>query len=123
MKTNTLNNTKHIALAAVVAFGLSTIAIDAYAGETHDVPTRTVRYADLDLNTQKGATVLYNRIRQAAEQVCGYEGRLPLAKAAPVMACVDKAVASSVQAVNNAKVTGVYDSRNGVKAINVAALR
>ena len=123
MKTHTLNNTKHIALAAVVAFGLSTVAFGAHAGETNDVPTRTVRYADLDLNTQKGATVLYNRIRQAAEEVCGYEGLRPIAIAAPVKACVDRAVASSVHAMNNARLTGVYDSRNGVKALSVAALR
>lgn len=123
MKTHTLNNTKHIALAAVVAFGLSTVAFGAYAGETNDVPTRTVRYADLDLNTQKGATVLYNRIRQAAEQVCGYEGLQPLAIAAPVKACVNRAVASSVEAINNARLTSVYDSRNGVKALSVATLR
>jgi UrcA family protein len=121
MKTQTLNNTKLLALAAVVALGLSTAA--AYAGEANDVPTRTVRYADLDLNTQKGVTVLYNRIRQAAEDVCGYEHVQPLAQAAPVMACVDRAVASSVQAVNNARLTGVYDSRKGVKAISVASLR
>jgi UrcA family protein len=123
MKTHTLNNTKHIALAAVVAFGLSTVAFGAYAGQTDDVPTRTVRYADLDLNTQKGATVLYNRIRQAAEQVCGYEGLQPLVIAAPVKACVDRAVASSVQAMNNARLTGVYDRRNGIKVLSVAALR
>ena len=92
-------------------------------GRPTDVPTRTVRYADLDLNTQKGATVLYNRIRHAAEQVCGYEGFQPIAIAAPVKACVDRAVASSVHAMNNARLTGVYDSRNGVKALSVAALR
>ncbi len=123
MKTHTLNNTKHIALAAVVAFGLSTVAFGAYAGQTNDVPTRTVRHADLDLNTPKGATVLYNRIHQAAEQVCSYDGLQPLAIAAPVKACVDRAVASSVHAMGNARLTGVYDSRNGVKALNVAALR
>jgi UrcA family protein len=123
MKTHTLNNTKHIAMAALVAFGLSAAAFGAYAGETDDVPTRTVRYADLDLNTQKGATVLYNRIRQAAEQVCGYEGSQRIAIAAPVKACVATAVAASVHAKNNARLTGVYDSRNGVKALSVAALR
>ncbi len=122
MKTNALNNAKHIALAAVVALGLSTVAFGANAGEANDVPSRTVRYADLDLNSQKGVTVLYNRIREAAEQVCGYQGLEPLAMAAPVKACVDRAVASGVRAINNARLTHLYDSRNGVKAISVAAL-
>ena len=123
MKTHTLNNSRHIVFAAVAAFGLSTAAFGAYAGQIDDVPTRTVHYADLDLNTQKGATVLYNRIREAAEQVCGYDGWQPIAIAARVKACVDKAVASSVHAKNNARLTGVYDGRNGVKALSVAALR
>jgi UrcA family protein len=110
-------------VAAIAVFGLSALAIGAQAGETHDVPTRAVRYSDLDLSTEKGAAVLYNRIRQAAEEVCGDPNSRQLAEAAAAKACVGRAVSSSVQAVNNAKLTRVYDNRNGVKSINVAALR
>jgi hypothetical protein len=36
---------------------------------------------------------------------------------------VSRAVASSVQAVNDARLTRMYDSRNGVKSLSVATLR
>ena len=51
------------------------------------------------------------------------EAEEAVAIAAPVKACVATAVAASVHAKNNARLTGVYDSRNGVKALSVAALR
>jgi UrcA family protein len=70
MKTQISRNTKHIALTAIAALCLTSLA--AHADETaNDAPTLTVRYSDLDLGTQAGATALYNRIRHAAEQVCG----------------------------------------------------
>lgn len=124
MKTNTSRNTKRITLATVAALCLSSAAIGAYADETgNDVPTVTVRYSDLDLGTQAGATALYNRIRRAAEQVCGDPSSRQLAEVAAVRACVDRAISSSVRSVNDARLTNVYDSRIGVKTISVAALR
>jgi UrcA family protein len=121
MKIHTLHNTKHIALAAVAAMCLSGAAV--HAGETDDVPTVKVRYSGLDLGTQKAANILYNRIRQAAEQVCGDPDPRQLAEAAAAKACVSRAVASSVHAVNDVGLTSVYNSRNGVKTISIASLR
>jgi UrcA family protein len=124
MKTNTSRNTKHITLATVAALCLSSAAISAYADETgKDVPTVTVRYSDLNLGTQAGAKVLYSRIRYAAEQVCGNPDWRQRFESAAVKACIDRAISSSVHSVNNARLTSVYDSDMGVKAISVAVLR
>lgn len=124
MKTNTSRNTKRITLAAVAALCFSSAAIGAYAGETgNDVPTRKVRYSDLNLGTQTGAIALYNRIRQAAEQVCGDVDSRQLAEAAAAKACINRAISSSVHSVNDARLTSVYDGRIGVQTISVAALR
>jgi UrcA family protein len=120
MKTKTFTNTKRITLATIAALTLSTAAIGAYAAEN---PARTVHYSDLDLGTQAGATVLYNRIRQAAEQVCGNPDLRQLAETAAAKACIHRAVSTSVHAVNNPRLTNVYDARIGVKTISVAALR
>ena len=107
---NTSFNIKQIALATVAALGVS-VAVGAYAGEPADgVPTRTVRYADLDLGTQAGVATLYNRIRLAAEEVCGGVGSPELARAAVAKACVDRAIAGAVHGVNNARLASVYDS-------------
>jgi UrcA family protein len=124
MKTNTSRNTKRIALATIAALFLSSAAIGAYADDTaNDVPTRTVRYSDLNLDTQAGAKALYQRIRYAAEQVCGNPDWRERLESAAVKACMARAISTSVHSVNNARLTSVYDSDIGVKAISVAVLR
>ena len=124
MKTNTSRNTQRITLATVAALCLSSAAIGAYADETgNGVPTRTVRYSDLDLGTQAGAKALYQRIRYAAEQVCGNPDWRQRFESAAVKACIGRAISSSVHSVNDARLTSVYDSDMGVKAISVAGLR
>jgi UrcA family protein len=70
-----------------------------------EAPTKTVRYEDVNLNTDAGVQVLYKRIRGAANQVCGdYEMRDP-AVAQAHKACVDRAVADAVTTVNNQMLT------------------
>lgn len=123
MKTKTSINTKQITLATIAALTLSAAAMGAYAAEAGNVPTRTVRYSDLDLGSQAGANVLYNRIRQAAEQVCGNPDLRQLAETAAAKACINRAISTSVRSVNNVRLTNVYDARIGVKTISVAALR
>lgn len=121
MKTTTLKFGKSVMLAAVAAMGLASVSMAAHADA---VPVRTVHYADLNLNTDAGAAILFNRIRNAAEQVCGDVGSRRLEAAAAAQACVDKAMFDSVQAVNNAKLTNEYNAHLGVaKPITVASIR
>ena len=105
----TTNHTKQIAMATVAALCLAS-ATGAYADDAMaNVPTRTVHYADLNLNTQAGAAILYKRIRNAAVEVCGDVNSRRLNEAAVAQACVDHAVYGSIQSVK--------------KTINVASLR
>lgn len=103
----TTHYTQKIAMAGIAAIGLATAAMAAHAGEVNP-PARTVRYADLNLNTPAGAAVLYKRIRNAAEQVCGDANARQLTEIMAAKACVARAVDAGVHAVNN---------------VNVAALR
>jgi UrcA family protein len=124
-KETIIKTTKHIAMATVAALCVA-CATGAYAGEAVvSAPTRTVHYADLNLNTQAGAAVLYKRIRVAAEEVCGDVNSRRLDEAAVAKACVDRAVYGSVQTVNNVKLTNEYNAHTAgaQKSINVAALR
>ena len=122
MKTS--NYTKQIAMASVAAICVASAAMGAHADEL-DAPTRTVRYADLNLNTPAGISVLYKRIRYTAEEVCGDAKWRGLAEAAAAKACVDHAVKVSVHSVNNANLTKEYEAHigNGQEIINVAAAR
>ncbi|HEY3518465.1 MAG TPA: UrcA family protein [Gammaproteobacteria bacterium] len=59
---------------ARVFLALSTLMLlsgSAYAANrVGDVPTKTVRFRDLDLSTAQGARALYDRIESAAREVC-----------------------------------------------------
>ena len=122
----TINYSKNIALATVAALGVTSFAIGAHADESVvRVPARTVHYSDVNLDTQAGAEVLYKRIRNAAEQVCGDVGSRQLEEAAAARACVEQAVVGSVRAVNNLQLTNTYNSHAGMaqSAMNIAAVR
>jgi UrcA family protein len=121
----TLKNSKRFTLAAVAAIGLASVTVGAHADEmANDMQVRTVHYSDLNLNTQEGVAILYKRIHGAAEQVCGDVYSRRLNEAAVAKACVDRAVSTSVQSVNNAKLTREYDTHFGVaKSITVASVR
>ncbi len=121
MKTIARNN-RNFTLAAVATVCLAAVAVGAHADEAvNGVPARTVHYADLNLSTQAGAAVLYNRIRNAAEQVCGDVGSRELARAAAAKTCVNRAIFASVQSVNNPKLTREYNTRVGAaQPISVA---
>ena len=98
--------TKHVALAAVAALCFSSMA--AYAGQAEDaLPTRIVRYGDLTLATHAGVAALHNRIRIAAEQVCGDTGSRHMAEVVAVQACVARAIATSEQAVHQARLASI----------------
>ena len=124
MKTFTMNNTKHLFFAAVAAVSLGTVAVAAHA-DALDAPARTVHYADLNLNTDAGVATLYSRIRNAAQLVCGNVDPRRLDEAASAKACIDKAVFSSVTAVNNPKLTSEYNARvsGAQKQFSVASIR
>ena len=112
-------NTKNT-MAAVAAACFAFVTINAHADEA----ARTIGYSDLNLNTQAGAAVLYQRIRNAAEVVCGDADPRQLAQAAAAKACVDRAVFTGVRSVNAPKLTSEYNARAGVaQSINVASLR
>jgi UrcA family protein len=122
----TINYSKNIALVTVAALGVASLAIGAHADEAVvRVPTRTVHYSDLNLNTQAGAEVLYKRIRNAAEQVCGDVGSRQLEEAAAARACVDQAAIASIRAVNNLQLTNTYNSHVGVAqtTMSIASVR
>jgi len=68
--------------------------------EAEDVPSKTVRFSDLDITKSDGAKVLYSRILAAARDVCALStGSDPILRPA-VKGCIDKAVDKAVKDVN-----------------------
>jgi len=125
MKTFTLRNSKNVLFAAAAASFASMAQMAQAADVINERPAQTVRYSDLNLNTDAGVVTLYNRIHHAAEQVCGNVDSRRLEQVAAAQACIDKAVAASVSAVGNVQLSQVLLAHfNGSsKPVMVASLR
>jgi UrcA family protein len=90
-----------LAGAAVAVFGAGI----ASAAVPDDVPSLTVQYGDLNLDTDSGARTLYARLQRAATSVCPAGFTRDLSAAAAERRCRDEAVARAVEKINNARLT------------------
>jgi UrcA family protein len=76
-----------------------------------EVPSVTVKYADLNLSTDEGTNRLYSRITSAARAVCEREGSRDLATFAASRACESAAIARAVSEVHSARLAAAYATR------------
>ena len=97
---NTTIRTKiYTAISCVMGTAALCSALSTSAA-AEDVPTKTVRFSDLDITKSDGAKVLYSRIRAAARDVCELSnGTDPILRAA-IKGCIEKAVDKAVKDVN-----------------------
>jgi UrcA family protein len=92
--------------ASYCAFGaavLCTLTTPAVASE-QDVPTKTVRFDDLNIAKAAGAKALYRRIQAAAREVCPLSisgGHLATVR----RACIEQAIDNAVKSVNAVALT------------------
>ena len=97
-----------LTLSAVVA---TTLAIDglstmARADSSLEPRSVLVHFEDLDPNSTRGAELLYNRIKVAAETVCGDLTPLrSLALSARYASCVRSALGDAITKINRPLVT------------------
>ena len=85
----------------------------ALSAGAQDVARVHVNYADLNVNNPAGAAVLYQRIRSAAQKVCSMPGSRELDRASQAKACITKAAADAVAAVNAPALSGLYQAKVG----------
>jgi UrcA family protein len=98
-----------IRIAAAVAL-FAALTAGAHAA---DVPQVHVNYADLNVNTAAGAKVLYQRIRGAADLVCGVADTRELARLSRAQACAAHAIDEAVATVNASALTAVAEAKTG----------
>jgi len=106
-----------LALAAAACLAPSAQANGAPASA---VPTLKVSYRDLDPNSEAGARLLYQRIRGAAQFVCGEEGR-SLDEQHAWNRCVHAAMSEAVQTGHSPQLSAL-DSAQG-PGLQTAQLR
>jgi UrcA family protein len=78
---------------------------------TDGVPSVTVKYSDLNLSTDEGATRLYTRIRGAAREVCPDTNPRDLKTFADSKACQSAAIARAVREIQSPRLAAVYSTR------------
>ncbi len=89
--------------AILSAFGTASMCTltTAPAGAAEQaVPTRTVRFDDLDITKPAGAKILYDRIKAAAVDVCPRNSR-ELSEVVVERKCVETAIDIAVRKVNS----------------------
>ena len=93
--------------AAAVWVALATVC------RADDVRQVHVGYADLNMQTEAGAAVLLQRIRNAAARVCDAPGTRDLGLQVRAKVCADRAIAAAVAEVKLPSLTKAYDAKYG----------
>lgn len=101
-------------ITTVAIFAISAPAI-ASTGTDNRLKGQAVKvsYADLNLQKDAGAKVLYRRLQQASKKACGVESFRnagSLSEAAEMQRCYQSSLTSSVAKVNNALLTKIHES-------------
>jgi UrcA family protein len=119
----TAARTLTICIAATFGFNAANASTDDVANSllvTTGLRTSTVRFADLDVSTLKGAKRLYTRLYMAALVVCKPLETAPLWHSDQYEVCLHKAVADAVASVNRPLLSQYHQSRTkGDKAGSV----
>ncbi len=105
MNTNTRNKLYPIIGGACLA-AICLLNGPAKAADP-DVPTKAVKFQDLDISKPAGAKVLYRRIRAAAKEVCPETRDNEFWIIAARNACIDRAIDDAVKQVDSPLLTSL----------------
>ena len=97
-----------VVLAAIIG---SVLASTAHAKSPEvEIRHKEIYFADLNLNHVAGARRLYQRIRMAAQQMCGEPNPLVSGRLDHARRCADEATARAVARVNSPLLTNYHAS-------------
>lgn len=108
-----MNTRRYIVMLTAVVAPLASWCASADPARTDDVPRIVVSFAGLDLTSQKGADVLYSRIRSAAKIVCRVNESREQHRIARAHACYRSALEDAVAQVNRPLLSEVHARRTG----------
>jgi len=111
--------TRILQALAVSALAVAAATTPLAAKET-DRNAVVVRYADLDLTSEAGASVLLRRIDRAARQVCGMDRDVRGIFRLQQRACHTETLSESVAKVDAPLVTQMYAQQDGRRMIFAA---
>ena len=101
----TLRIKLHTALYCVLGTAaITTLTVPAGADDLN-LPSKTVKFGDLNITTAAGAKVLYRRIQVAAMEVCPAQFAYSLRIEQAQRACVEHAIDNAIKKVNSPVLT------------------
>ncbi len=100
-----------MAAGAIASAALGLVSVNvAHADSDNDVSSVKVVFSDLDLATPKGSMLLFIRLQDAAETVCGDDFQtVSLVERREIRQCQQAAVESAVARVDRPLLTALYD--------------
>jgi UrcA family protein len=120
---NTVNRFQGLIAVSFLGVLCSSLAALPAAANSPEPPKVTVKFGDLDISREKGAAVLYRRIRAALDVCSPFDGSGVTAKT-HLNACVDRAVAGAVVAVGKPALMDIYSAKTGkIMPTRVASLQ
>jgi UrcA family protein len=90
-------------------------AVSTSVKAADDVPSKTVRFHDLDITTPAGAKALYLRIRAAARDVCERSAGSDAIFREAMTGCIDTAIDKAVKDVNAPMLTNLRFGSSDVR--------
>jgi UrcA family protein len=96
-----------MALLSVVA----TNTAPAATANGRDVEFVTVRFDDLDLDTEQGRNALTTRLRNAAREVCHANDAIALWRQATISACITDAAGRAMATVEKSQKRGLVEQK------------
>jgi UrcA family protein len=104
----------------IVALAALACTVCSTPGWSSTPSSVTVKYGDLDLASQAGASALYHRIQGAAKYVCGVEGR-SLVEVIKWRSCVSDATGQAVERVHSPLLTQLHTGQRPAPATAMLA--
>jgi UrcA family protein len=98
-------------ITTMMIFALALGFQSAHAAPPENVPSVVVHFADLDLSRSEGATVLYRRLKGAAETVCAPLDGGDLARHMSFKACVQNAISTAVAKVDQPALSAYHEAK------------
>jgi UrcA family protein len=104
--------------ASVLLLGSTFLVGKGFAAQTSAaVPSVTVKFEDLNLNSAAGVKALYKRIHFAAQQVCALpESDINLEVRALELRCSSEAESQAINKVHNNALSAYYAQKTGTQA-------
>jgi UrcA family protein len=117
-QSHTTSPVRRIVATVIAVIALSSIATLSSARGTGTVPVTdathlqvTVRFADLDVSSQKGAAALLRRLRSAATDVCSPIQSRGYYTVDRKDACIDAAITHAVDTVDQPTLSTVWAAK------------